>query len=57
MDDLIIIGVIVLILGLATWYVIRSKKRGKKCIGCPDSCNCDAGKCSGCCSSCAPDDK
>ena len=41
----IAIGVIVLILGLAAFYVIRSKKSGKKCIACPEGgcsgCNCD----------------
>ena len=45
--DYIIIAVIVLILGAAGWYIYRSKKSGKKCIGCPDS-----GTCSGSCSSC-----
>ena len=49
MDDLIVIGVIVLIIGLAAWYVIRAKKKGKKCIGCPDSCSCDSKTCGGCC--------
>ncbi len=52
MDDLIIIGVIALIIGLAAWYVIRAKKKGKKCIGCPDGCSCDSKGC-GCCGSCA----
>jgi hypothetical protein len=46
--DYIIIAVIVLILGAAGWYIYRSKKSGKKCIGCPDS-----GTCSGSCSSCS----
>ena len=37
---------LVAILGGAVFYIIRSKKKGSKCIGCPDSgCN---GKCSGC---------
>lgn len=38
MTDVIIVAVIVAIVGLATWYVIRAKKSGKKCIGCPDGC-------------------
>ena len=33
----IAIGVIVLIVGLAAGYVIKSKKKGSKCIGCPES--------------------
>ena len=36
MKDILIILVIVAILALASWYVIRSKKKGKSCIGCPD---------------------
>ena len=43
--DLIVVAVIALILGAAAYFVYRSKKSGRKCIGCPDS-----GKCSGCCS-------
>lgn len=45
--DFVIIGIIAVILGGALFYVIRTKKRGQKCIGCPDS-----KKCSGNCSSC-----
>lgn len=35
-----IIGAIVLlaILGFAAFYVIRAKKHGQKCIGCPNGC-------------------
>ena len=43
--DLIVLGVLAAILGGAGYAVYRSKKSGKKCIGCPDS-----GSCSGCCS-------
>ena len=50
-----IIGAVVLlaIIGLAAGYIIRAKKRGQKCIGCPDSCSCSkngagCGGCSGC---------
>ena len=50
MEDILIIAVIVLILGLAAWYVYKSKKSGKKCIGCPDSGSCSGSGagCSGC---------
>lgn len=40
MQDLIIVAIIVLIVGFATWYVIKAKKSGRKCIGCPDGCSC-----------------
>ena len=46
--DYIILAIIAGILGLAGWFIYRSKKSGKKCIGCPDS-----GSCSGVCGSCA----
>ena len=42
----IAIGVIVLLVGLAAGYVIKSKKSGKKCIGCPE------GGCAGCSCGC-----
>ena len=35
MENLILILVIAAILGLALWYVIRNRKKGGKCIGCP----------------------
>lgn len=43
----IAIGVIALIVGLAAGYVIKAKKSGKKCIGCPES------GCDGCCCHCS----
>jgi len=54
MDNLIIIGVLALILGLAIYYIYKSKKSGKKCIGCPDSGSCSSGCCMSCsgCSEC-----
>jgi len=45
--DWIVLGVLILIAASAIYAIYRSKKSGKKCIGCPDS-----GKCNGCCSSC-----
>ena len=38
----IALGILALIVGLATGYVIKTKKSGKKCIGCTCSC------CNGC---------
>ena len=49
--DIIVIAIIIAIVGGAMAYIIRAKKSGKKCIGCPDSCSCSArskGGCSGC---------
>ena len=51
--DIIAIAAIVLVIGGAVAYIIKAKKSGKKCIGCPDSGACSAGKCSGSCSSCS----
>ena len=47
MEDIILILVIALILGLAVGYLWRAKKRGVKCVGCPDGGSC-SGKCGGC---------
>lgn len=51
MTDYIIVAVIVVIVGAAVAYIIREKKRGAKCIGCPDGTTC-GGNCSGCGGSC-----
>lgn len=45
--DYLLIFVIAAIAGLAIWYVIKSKKRGSKCIGCPEG-----GHCAGCSHGC-----
>ena len=39
-DYIIPISIIVIIIGLAIFYIIKSKKNGKKCIGCPDGKTC-----------------
>ncbi len=44
MTNLIIVAVVLLILGAAAAYIIRAKKTGVKCIGCPSGCNC-SGSC------------
>ena len=49
--DIIAIVVIALIIGGAVAYIIKAKKSGKKCIGCPDSGSC-SGNCSGCSCGC-----
>lgn len=40
MKDLIISIIILLILGLAITYIVRQKKKGVKCIGCPSGKEC-----------------
>lgn len=52
MTDLLVILVLLLILGGAGLYIYRAKKRGQKCIGCPNG-----GSCSGGCSGCSCDPK
>lgn len=51
MENILIIAVIGLILGIAAVAIYRSKKAGKRCIGCPDSGSC--GSCSGSCGGCS----
>lgn len=48
MENVLIVLILLVVLGLAAWYVIRSKKRGKKCIGCPEGC-CSAEQRAHCC--------
>ena len=50
MTNVIVIAAVGLIVGLAAGYVYKSRKKGVKCIGCPDGAVCN-GNCSGC-SSC-----
>lgn len=56
LTDWIVIGVIVLIVGGAAAYIIKAKKSGKKCIGCPDSKSC-GGSCGSCSCSCHEKDE
>ena len=47
MTDIIVIAAVVVIAALAVGYIIRAKRRGKKCIGCPSGGSC-SGSCTGC---------
>ena len=40
MENIIPIALLLAIVGLAGWYVIRARKSGRKCIGCPDGKSC-----------------
>ena len=44
MIDYVAIAAIVLIVGGAIFYIVREKKRGAKCVGCPYAKQC-GGKC------------
>lgn len=44
-ETILVIAVVVLIVGGAAAYVIRAKKRGVKCVGCPHSKECGSCKC------------
>ncbi len=52
MENYIVIAVLVLIIGGAVIYVLKQRKKGVKCIGCPNGRNC-----SGDCCSCNADNK
>ena len=41
--DLIVVAVILAIVSGVVFYIVREKKRGAKCIGCPHAKSC--GKC------------
>ncbi len=47
MANLIVILILVLVIGAAVAFIIREKKRGVKCIGCPNAGSC-SGNCGGC---------
>ncbi len=50
MENVIIIVVLVAILGGAIAYIVKAKRSGVKCIGCPSggSCGQKKGSCGGC---------
>jgi hypothetical protein len=42
--EIIAIVAITLIIGGAVFYIVKAKKSGRKCIGCPDGCSCKSDK-------------
>ena len=40
--DYIAIGAIALVVGAAVFYIVRAKRRGQKCVGCPYSKQCSS---------------
>ncbi len=45
MSDYIILGIIIVIIAAAIIYVIKQKKSGAKCIGCPHGSKCSSCGC------------
>ena len=52
MADFVVIGILIITIGAAVTYIVKEKKKGTKCIGCPSG-----GSCSGGCSGCHSDTK
>lgn len=50
MTDFMIIAIVLVIIGSAVLYIVKEKKRGVKCIGCPAGAECahSHSGCSGC---------
>ena len=48
MADIIVLGIILLLVFAASYYIYKQKKSGVKCIGCSSAGAC-SGKCSGGC--------
>ncbi len=43
LETVIAIGILAIVIGGAVLYVVRAKKRGVKCIGCPSRGACQGG--------------
>lgn len=61
MIDFVVGAILVVIVGSALAYIIKSRKNGIKCVGCPDAKSCHScshaggtasGGCSGSCAGC-----
>ncbi len=54
MTDFIVLGIVVIIIAFAVAYIVKAKKSGVKCIGCPagGTCSGSCGGQSGCGGSC-----
>lgn len=40
MADFIVGGLLIVLVGAAIAYIVRAKKRGVKCVGCPEGATC-----------------
>ena len=45
MANIIIIAILLIIVGAAIAYIVKEKKRGVKCIGCPSAGTCHKRSC------------
>ncbi|MBR3704328.1 MAG: FeoB-associated Cys-rich membrane protein [Oscillospiraceae bacterium] len=48
MTDLLVGVILLMILGGAAFYIVKAKKSGRKCIGCPSAASCGKNGCCGC---------
>ena len=55
MANVIVIGIVLVVVGAAVAYIVKAKKQGVKCIGCPSGCNCSEEGHSGCSCECHSD--
>lgn len=56
MTDAIIAVIVLVIIGAAVCYIVKAKKSGAKCIGCPSGGSCQKnGTEAGCCCGCQSD--
>ena len=51
MKNILLVLVLVAIIGGAVFYIVRAKRKGVKCIGCPSGKTCGGG-CKGGCNGC-----
>ncbi len=56
MENIIIVVLLLVIVGVIVWYLYKAKKRGETCIGCPYANMCK-GNCNGSCNSAKTDNK
>ncbi len=48
MENVIVVLILVAITVGIVWYLVRAKRKGKKCVGCPYAKQCDSNCNSGC---------
>lgn len=46
MADILVLGILLAAVGAAVLYIIREKKKGTRCIGCPAAGHCSKRGCS-----------
>lgn len=45
MENVIVIGILLVLVGAAVLYIWKKKKKGTRCIGCPAAGHCQASRC------------